>query len=78
MTKLKKVLSDKKGSSTPLIVAIVLAIIILSGAAFEYMRLMIVAVGVRDAVQSAVIDVATENWDKAYNGLREGDRKSVV
>jgi hypothetical protein len=33
---------------------------------------MIVAVGVRDAVQSAVIDVATENWDEAYNGLREG------
>lgn len=62
MTKLKNVLSDKTGSSSPLIVAVVLAIIILSSAAFEYMRLMIVAVGVRDAVQSAVIDVATENW----------------
>ena len=72
MTKMKNALSDKTGSSTPLIVAVVLAIIILSSAAFEYMRLMIVAVGVRDAVQSAVIDVATENWDEAYNGLREG------
>ena len=72
MTKMKNALSDKTGSSTPLIIAVVLAIIILSSAAFEYMRLMIVAVGVRDAVQSAVIDVATENWDEAYNGLREG------
>ena len=36
------------------------------------MRLMVIASGVRDAVQSAMIDVATENWDDAYNGLREG------
>lgn len=43
MTKMKNALSDKTGSSTPLIIAVVLAIIILSSAAFEYMRLMIVA-----------------------------------
>lgn len=72
MTKIKQIISNKRGSSTPLIIAIVLAIIILSTAAFEYMRLMVVAVGVRDAVQSATIDVATENWDNVYNGLREG------
>lgn len=36
------------------------------------MRLMIVAQGVRDSVQSAIVDVATENWDEAYAGLREG------
>ncbi|WP_235838711.1 hypothetical protein [Desulfosporosinus metallidurans] len=36
------------------------------------MRLMVIASGVRDAIQSAMIDVATENWDDAYNGLREG------
>ena len=39
---------------------------------FENARLMIVAQGIRDAVQSAVIDVATQNWDEAYAGLREG------
>lgn len=72
MIMLSKVFSDRKGNSTPLIIAVVLSIIILSCAAFEYMRLMVVAVGVRDAVQSAVIDVATENWDEVYNGLREG------
>lgn len=26
----------------------------------------------RDSVQSAIVDVATENWDEAYAGLREG------
>jgi hypothetical protein len=72
MIKFRKILLNKGGSSTPLIVAIVLVIIILSSAAFEYMRLMIVAMGIRDAVQSSVIEVATENWDEVYNGLREG------
>ena len=72
MTRLKQALSNKTGTTTPLIVVVVLTVIILSCATFEYMRLMVVAVGVRDAVQSAVIEVATENWDKVYNGLREG------
>ncbi len=49
MIKFRKILLNKGGSSTPLIVAIVLVIIILSSAAFEYMRLMIVAMGIRDA-----------------------------
>ena len=38
----------------------------------EYLRLQMIAQGVRDAVQSAVISVATENYDEVYNGLREG------
>ena len=45
---------------------------ILACVVFEYMRLMIVAQGVRDSVQSAIVAVATENWDEAYPGLREG------
>lgn len=40
---------------------------------YDYdMRLVIVAQGVRDSVQSAIVAVATENWDEAYPGLREG------
>ena len=70
--KLGKILRQTSGNSAPLTLAIVLVVIILSCAVFEYMRLMVIASGVRDAVQSAMIDVATENWDDAYNGLREG------
>ena len=66
------VMKDKSGSSTPLILCIVLACLLLSTAVFEYVRLMIVAQGVRDAVQEAVIDVATENWDEAYVGPARG------
>ncbi len=72
MTKLRTIVSDKSGSSAPLTVAIVLAVMILSCTVFEYMRLMVIASGVRDAVQAAMVDVATGNWDDAYNGLREG------
>ena len=55
-----------------MILAVVLCCLILACVTFEYMRLMIVAQGVRDSVQSAIVDVATENWDEAYAGLREG------
>ncbi|OLN33074.1 hypothetical protein DSOL_1185 [Desulfosporosinus metallidurans] len=70
--KFGKILRHTSGNSAPLTLAIVLVVIILSCAVFEYMRLMVIASGVRDAIQSAMIDVATENWDDAYNGLREG------
>jgi len=36
------------------------------------MRLNIIAQGVRDGVQSAIISVATENYDDIYAALREG------
>lgn len=72
MRNLKKILSDKSGSSAPLTLAVVLVVLLLSCTVYEYMRMTVIAEGVRDAVQSAMIDVATENWDDAYNGLREG------
>lgn len=72
MKKLKAVWRDKSGSGGPLILAVVLGCILLSTAVFEYARLLIIAQGVRDSVQSAVIDVAAENWDELYAGLREG------
>lgn len=72
MTSIKKILADKAGSSAPLTLAVVFVVILLSCTVFEYMRLTVIAKGVQEAVQSAMIDVATENWDDAYNGLREG------
>lgn len=72
MTQVKKLIKDKSGTSTLLILAIVLICIILTTTAFEYMRLLIIAEGVKEAAQEAVIDAATQNWDEAYAGLREG------
>ena len=72
MTKIKRILKSKKGSSYPLAIAIALSIIIIACGAFEYMRLMIIAQGVRDGVQSAIISVTTGNYDDVYAALREG------
>ena len=62
----------KKGNSYPLAICIALAIVIISCGVYEYMRLMLIAQGVRDGVQSAIISVATENYDDVYAALREG------
>lgn len=65
-------LKDKGGSSVPLAVAIALALVILFSGVSEYLRLLIIAQGVRDAVQAAVISTVVENYDDVYHGVREG------
>jgi hypothetical protein len=72
MTKVKRLLKEKKGNALPLACAIVISLILIFSAASEYMRLQMIAKGVRDALQTVVISVATENYDNLYNGLREG------
>ena len=70
--KMKHILRDKKGDSTPLTIALVLGLLLLVCAMAEFFRLGIIVQGVRDGLQQAVITVATTNYDETYNGLREG------
>ncbi len=49
MSRLKTVLKDRSGQGTPMILAVVVCCLILACVVFEYMRLMIVAQGVRPA-----------------------------
>ena len=72
MRKFSGIIRERKGSSFPLIVAVALALVIILCGISEYMRLMLIASGVRDAVQSAVIATANDNYDDVYNGVREG------
>lgn len=69
---IRRILKEKKGNALPLACAIVLSLIIIFSAVSEYMRLQIIAKGVRDALQTSVIAVAAQNYDDVYNGLREG------
>lgn len=66
------ILKSKKGTSFPLIIAAALVMVILLCGASEYIRLVIIAQGVRDAVQSAVISTVNDNYDDVYHGVREG------
>ncbi|OME30050.1 hypothetical protein NSS98_22630 [Paenibacillus sp. FSL E2-0274] len=68
---MKNLLKNRSGSGIPLTVAVVLAVLILSCAVYEYLRLSIIGSGVRDAVQSAIISVATENYSNVYPSLRQ-------
>lgn len=65
-------LKNKNGNAAIFAIAIVLSLVLLFTVVSEYLRLQIIASGVRDAVQSSVIAVATQNYDDVYNGLREG------
>lgn len=72
MTKFYDIIKNKKGSSFPLIVAVALALVIIFCGISEYIRLVIIAQGVRDAVQSAIISTVNDSYDDVYHGVREG------
>jgi hypothetical protein len=66
------IIRNRRGSSFPLTVAIALALIIILSGISEYMRLMIIASDVREAVQSAVISAVNDNYDNVFPCVREG------
>ncbi|MDL2294714.1 hypothetical protein LJC60_08855 [Ruminococcaceae bacterium OttesenSCG-928-D13] len=73
MSSVTQILKDRRGATSfPLIVAITLALVIIFAGISEYLRLLIIAQGVRDAVQSSAISAVTENYDDVYHGVREG------
>lgn len=72
MRKIKTLLKSERGTSFPLTVAITLSLLLILCGISEYMRLMIIASGVRNAVQSAVITTVDDNYDSVYQGAREG------
>lgn len=67
-----RLLRDKRGTAMPLAIAVTLSVLLILCAAFEFCRVYLIASGVRDAAQSAIIAVATENYDDLYSPLREG------
>lgn len=70
--KMKKLLRGRSGMSYMLTVSLVLALLLLLCVMAEFARLSLIAYGVRDALQQAVISVATTNYNEVYDGLREG------
>lgn len=72
MTRLREILRDRKGNGFPLAIAITLALVIIFCGISEYIRLLIIAQGVRDATQTAVISTVNDNYDDVYHAVREG------
>ncbi|EGI5429528.1 hypothetical protein F9653_12885 [Listeria monocytogenes] len=72
MKRLINCFRDKKGYSFPLIIAITLALVIIMCGIFEFFRLNIIASGVKEAVQDAIIITVNDNYANVYHGVREG------
>ena len=72
MKRIKKILRNREGMSYPLTISLVLALLMVLCVMAEFTRLGLIAYGVRDALQQAVISVATTNYNEVYDGLREG------
>ena len=62
-------LKDKRGSSFPFVVAVTLVLMLIMCGFLEFYRLKIIANGVRDAAQEAVMITVNAN---VYHGVREG------
>lgn len=60
------------GEGTPMILAIVLVLLILFCTVAEFSRVWIIAQGVKEASQQAVISTINDNYDDVYHAVREG------
>ena len=72
MTTIVRCFKDKKGTSFPLIAAITLSLVIVMCGVLEFFRLNIIAAGVKEALQDAVIISVNDNYANVYHGVREG------
>ena len=72
MHKFWRRLKSKKGFSGPWVVVVALIGVMLFVVISQYIRLMTIASGVKDAVQSAVISASVSNWANVYPCIREG------
>ena len=66
------VLKDCKGNMFPLVVAVTIVLLFLVLGVSEYMRLLITAAGIRDAMESAVVSTVNDNYNEVYHSVREG------
>lgn len=72
MRKLKTCFKDERGVSFPLVIAVTLALLLILCGVMEYLRLNLMAAGVKEAVQDAIVVVVNDNYANVYHGVREG------
>ena len=65
-------LKNRRGSMMPLVVAVTLGMFFIILGISEYMRLVITAAGIKDAMESAIISTVNDNYNEVYHSVREG------
>ncbi|WOC32119.1 MULTISPECIES: hypothetical protein [Caproicibacterium] len=71
-TRFRQVVRDRRGTAFPLVIALTMALMLILCGVTEYMRLNIIASGVRDALESGIITTVNDNYANVYHGVREG------
>lgn len=72
MRKLIRCVRDQRGMAFPLVIAMTLALLLLLCVLMEFFRLSLIASGVKEALQDAVVTVVNDNYANVYHGVREG------
>lgn len=70
--KWNKTFKNCSGEGYPLAVAVTLALLMLILIITQYAHLLIIASGVKDAMQEAVISTVNDNYADVYHAVREG------
>ena len=65
-------LKDQRGTAFPLVIAVTLACLLILCGIMEFFRLSLIASGVKEALQDAVVVVVNDNYANVYHGVREG------
>ncbi len=68
----KRMIDNQEGNGMPLAAAVTLALLMLVLVIMQFARLMIVAAGVKDAMQEAIISTINDNYADVYHAVREG------
>jgi len=72
MRNLKECFRDESGVSFPLVIAVTLYLLLILCGVMAYLRLNLMAAGVKEAVQDAIVVVVNDNYANVYHGVREG------
>lgn len=72
MKKAIKLLNQNDGNSNFITVAVIFFLLTFLVSGLEYSRLQTIAQGTRDKMESIVAQACTANYDRLYNGVREG------
>lgn len=70
--RMQKVLRNHSGEGYPLAAAVALALLMILLVITEYAHFMIIASGIKDAMQEAVISTINDNYADVYHAVREG------
>lgn len=68
----KRLKKKDAGLTIPVIAVLLLILLMLFCAMYEYLRVVTIVMQLDQAVELSVQGVAQENWDEIYQGIREG------